>query len=92
MVFVHVAAGSFHSVAVAKDGSVWCWGKNAEGQCGGQGLPSLVFAPAQLSSASLGYTYAQNVSAAADHTFVTSALVIFTRFIHALNVLSYLIV
>ncbi|XP_015573158.1 ultraviolet-B receptor UVR8 isoform X2 [Ricinus communis] len=33
--FVGIAAGAYHSVALADDGSVWCWGYNIYGQLGG---------------------------------------------------------
>ncbi|MGA7203063.1 MAG: hypothetical protein WBX27_00370, partial [Specibacter sp.] len=32
--FVQTSAGSFQSVAVAADGTVWAWGINDEGQLG----------------------------------------------------------
>lgn len=35
--FVGVAAGAYHSLALADDGSVWCWGYNIYGQLGVSG-------------------------------------------------------
>ncbi|XP_041019282.1 ultraviolet-B receptor UVR8 isoform X1 [Juglans microcarpa x Juglans regia] len=35
--FVGVAAGAYHSLALADDGSVWCWGYNIYGQLGVDG-------------------------------------------------------
>ncbi|XP_031374584.1 ultraviolet-B receptor UVR8 [Punica granatum] len=35
--FVGIAAGSYHSLALADDGSVWCWGYNIYGQLGSNG-------------------------------------------------------
>ncbi|XP_065850895.1 ultraviolet-B receptor UVR8 [Euphorbia lathyris] len=32
--FVGIAAGAYHSLALADDGSVWCWGYNIYGQLG----------------------------------------------------------
>ena len=29
-----IASGSWHSLAVRRDGSVWAWGRNLEGQIG----------------------------------------------------------
>jgi alpha-tubulin suppressor-like RCC1 family protein len=29
-----IAAGDYHSLAVANDGTVWAWGKNDRGQLG----------------------------------------------------------
>ncbi|XP_068336278.1 ultraviolet-B receptor UVR8 [Pyrus communis] len=40
--FVGVAAGAYHSLALADDGSVWCWGYNVYGQLGVNGENSLV--------------------------------------------------
>ncbi|XP_050157755.1 ultraviolet-B receptor UVR8-like [Malus sylvestris] len=40
--FVGVAAGAYHSLALAEDGSVWCWGHNKYGQLGVTGENSLV--------------------------------------------------
>ena len=31
---INVACGSFHTVALTADGEVYCWGDNANGQCG----------------------------------------------------------
>ena len=31
---VRISAGSFHNLAVTRDGSLWVWGRNKEGQCG----------------------------------------------------------
>ncbi|XP_021819301.1 ultraviolet-B receptor UVR8 [Prunus avium] len=39
---VGVAAGSYHSLALADDGSVWCWGYNIYGQLGVNGENFLV--------------------------------------------------
>lgn len=40
--FVGVAAGAYHSLALADDGSVWCWGYNIYDQLGVNGENSLV--------------------------------------------------
>ncbi|XP_044463039.1 ultraviolet-B receptor UVR8 [Mangifera indica] len=39
---VGIAAGAYHSVALADDGSVWCWGYNLYGQLGGNEENSVV--------------------------------------------------
>jgi len=31
---VEIAAGCFHAIAITKDGSIWAWGGNDEGQLG----------------------------------------------------------
>ena len=37
---VDISAGESHSAAVADNGGLYCWGSNAEGQCGiGKGVP-----------------------------------------------------
>lgn len=40
--YVGIAAGAYHSLALADDGSVWCWGYNIYGQLGVNGENSLV--------------------------------------------------
>lgn len=40
--FVDIAAGAYHSLALADDGSVWCWGYNTYGQLGVSGDNSTV--------------------------------------------------
>ncbi|KAG8657288.1 ultraviolet-B receptor UVR8 [Manihot esculenta] len=40
--FVGIAAGSYHSMALADDGSVWCWGYNTYGQLGMDGENAVV--------------------------------------------------
>ncbi|HEV8634174.1 MAG TPA: DUF6531 domain-containing protein, partial [Chloroflexota bacterium] len=43
-----IAAGSTHSLALKGDGSVWAWGRNAEGELGnGSSLPSWKTSPVQ---------------------------------------------
>jgi alpha-tubulin suppressor-like RCC1 family protein len=42
-----VAAGAYHTCALGKDASVWCWGSNQQGECG-RPSSSPVFSPAQL--------------------------------------------
>ncbi|XP_030448581.1 ultraviolet-B receptor UVR8 [Syzygium oleosum] len=39
---VGIAAGAYHSLCVADDGSVWCWGYNLYGQLGASGDNSAV--------------------------------------------------
>lgn len=39
--FVGIASGAYHNLALADDGSVWCWGYNIHGQLGGSGDNSL---------------------------------------------------
>lgn len=58
-----IDAGGFHTCAVSSVGTVYCWGRGAEGQLGtgsrdGANVPALV----------LGITAAVEVSAAAAHT------------------------
>lgn len=56
--FVGVAAGAYHSLALADDGSVWCWGYNIYGQLGVSGenysMPHLMDQCLELGSRSLG--------------------------------------
>lgn len=48
---VNVAAGQFHSAAVKSDGSVWSWGRNAQGQLG-DGTTDQRLTPVQVDGAS----------------------------------------
>lgn len=56
--FVGVAAGAYHSLALADDGSLWCWGYNIYGQLGVSGenysMPHLMDQCLELGSRSLG--------------------------------------
>lgn len=56
--FVGVAAGAYHSLALADDGSVWCWGYNIYGQLGVSGenysMPHEMDQFLELGSRSLG--------------------------------------
>lgn len=56
--FVGVAAGAYHSLALADDGSLWCWGYNIYGQLGVSGenysMPHLMDQCLDLGSRSLG--------------------------------------
>ena len=42
-----LAAGTFHSCAATRSGSIWCWGRNTEGQLG-HGFTSKYEAPAPI--------------------------------------------
>jgi alpha-tubulin suppressor-like RCC1 family protein len=55
---VAIAAGSWHGVALAKDGSIWTWGANDRGQLG-DGTTKLHIAPAKVT----GITDATAISA-----------------------------
>eukprot|EP00906_Rhabdomonas_costata_P025663 RCo036660 len=50
---ISVACGSFHTVALTADGEVYCWGDNANGQCGNATLPDSVVLPHLVSALSL---------------------------------------
>lgn len=43
-----VAAGTYHSCALLLDGTLWCWGRNADGQIG-SGVGSDAYAPVEVS-------------------------------------------
>lgn len=36
---INVACGSFHTAALTASGEVYCWGDNANGQCGARARP-----------------------------------------------------
>ncbi len=61
--WVSVAAGQFHTCASRADGSVWCWGRNVEGQIG-NGLP----ASGKIAPFSLGTGWKGPVATGVNHT------------------------
>jgi alpha-tubulin suppressor-like RCC1 family protein len=68
---VSISCGGWHSVAVAKDGSLWTWGGNSEGQLGNNNIQSSgVNLPVQVQDANgSGYfTNVLSVSAGWTHT------------------------
>lgn len=68
---IDVACGSFHSVALTKDGSVFCWGDNANGQCGSAKLPEAVTQPhCVISLGVVGGGCARAISCGRQHTAV----------------------
>jgi alpha-tubulin suppressor-like RCC1 family protein len=70
---VHISAGGFHSLAVDSKGTVFCWGANANGECGM--LPSVkrLDTPYELAITSLGNSLASKVSAGAVTSLVSTA-------------------
>lgn len=62
-----IAAGGFHSCALKTDGTVWCWGRNDEGQLGDGTVESRA-APEQV----VGLPPAVNLSAGYFHTCAVS--------------------
>ena len=60
---VLVAAGSYHSLAVAADGTVWAWGQNASGQLG-DGTATDPSTPVQVQGMADGVA----IAGGADHT------------------------
>jgi alpha-tubulin suppressor-like RCC1 family protein len=50
--FREVSAGQGHTCAVRVDGTLWCWGRNGEGELGqGDGSPLQIRAPVQVGTA-----------------------------------------
>ena len=67
---VSLDAGADHACAVGADGSVWCWGSNAEGQLGtGSTAPTGSPAPAEIPA----NVRATSVSAGPEHTCATTS-------------------
>lgn len=64
---VSIAGGAFHSCALKADGSVWCWGKNTDGQLGLGTTSATESSPQQVLD--LGTDNAQ-ISAGGYHTCV----------------------
>ncbi len=62
---IAVAAGSYHSAAIAGDGTVWTWGRNNYGQLG-DGTTDDDYVPAEA----LGVTGATAIAAGTGHTMV----------------------
>lgn len=68
---INVACGSFHTVSLTADGEVYCWGDNANGQCGNATLPDSVVLPHLVSALSLvGGGLARSISCGRQHTAV----------------------
>jgi alpha-tubulin suppressor-like RCC1 family protein len=63
-----VSAGHRHTVAVTRDGAVWSWGDNAQGQAGHPGLGGVVERPTRVEA--LRDVQAASCSAGARHTLV----------------------
>jgi alpha-tubulin suppressor-like RCC1 family protein len=62
---IAVAAGARHSLAVLADGTVWAWGRNAEGQLGTGSPSGPVAAPVPVVVAATGLPLAGAVAVAA---------------------------
>lgn len=68
---IDVACGSFHTVALTADGGVFCWGDNANGQCGSATLPEAVTKPHWVTTLNVvGGGTARAVSCGRQHTAV----------------------
>jgi len=65
---IQVAAGSAHALAVAADGTVWAWGRNANGQLG-DGTTVNRYAPVQV----IGLSGVVSVSAGSGHSLALKA-------------------
>src|SRR5262249_54410385 len=67
-----VSAGAGHSVAVGRGGTVWAWGRNAEGELGQGNTSERIETPVQVKNADgTGFfTGASQISAGAEHTLV----------------------
>jgi alpha-tubulin suppressor-like RCC1 family protein len=58
-----VAAGQFHTCARRADTSIWCWGRNVEGQLGA-GVPGA----GKIAPASVGLGFGNALAAGVNHT------------------------
>lgn len=68
---VDVGCGSFHTVCITDNGTVFCWGDNANGQCGSSTLPEAVPWPHCVSSLGVvGGGAARSLSCGRQHTAV----------------------
>lgn len=65
-----VSAGSFHSVALKGDGTVWAWGANLQ-YLVGDGTNTTRYQPVQITS--LSNNIAMDIRAASEHTAVLTA-------------------
>lgn len=50
--WAQVSTGSFHTLALKNDGTIWAWGSNSGGQCGNGTTTSPVISPGQVGSSS----------------------------------------
>lgn len=66
---VSVAAGSFHSLALKDDGTVWAWGSNVSAELGNGTMGGIQNAPAQIG----GLAGAIAIAAGARHSLALAA-------------------
>ena len=64
-----ITAGTYHSVAVRNDGTVWAWGLNAEGQVGDGSIVPVRLAPVQVT----GLAGVTAIAAGGRHTLALLA-------------------
>ena len=50
-----VAATNFHSCGIKSDGTLWCWGRNSQGELGVDDIGDDIFVPTQEATASLAW-------------------------------------
>eukprot|EP00899_Mesostigma_viride_P022183 jgi/Mesvir1/3149/Mv16314-RA.1 len=67
-----LGAGSWHSVAVSSDGSVYTWGRNSHGQLGHDEAGDKGFCPSPKPVSSIEDSEAVGVAVAASHTLVAA--------------------
>jgi hypothetical protein len=69
--WMHIAAGSYHTIALKSDGTLWAWGGNGEGQLG-DGTTTRRNSPAQIGNdntwISLAAGYGHTIALKADGT------------------------
>ncbi len=65
-----LSAGYYHTAALRQDGTVWCWGRNDQGQLGDNTVAESVLLPVQVrGEMGRGYlTGVKEVSCGAEHT------------------------
>jgi alpha-tubulin suppressor-like RCC1 family protein len=66
---IDAAAGLGHSLALGKDGTVWAWGSNLDGQLGIGNTPSPVFVPTRIS----GLMDVIDISAGPSHSLAVKS-------------------
>jgi alpha-tubulin suppressor-like RCC1 family protein len=66
-----ITCGSYHSLVISDSGVIYCFGKNADYQCGIQPQSRYIYLPDVIPARLFNYTFAQSIAAGLSHTLVS---------------------